>query len=800
VVVALAVHPWAGVILAAVGLVAVMMLLLMRPGMAAAADDRRPQIAASLPDEWRPQKWNIESVAARLAEAVEAVQRSAAADHAALFARTRADGIDDQPARSALEQRRQLFTDAVGVEIGDGYALADFVARLDLLAKTEAESAARHQMLSTAQEHLDRLRGEREEAIGALGAPVETGAAAQQWAAALRQLIDAENAHAANERARDQATAAAEDTQRQLTDFFTRFNWPAEGDPQTARDGFDRWFELTSQLNDAEAAASRSRDDVQRLQEAIDTTRQQVRELLDRYRFPTEADPMDAVTSFLDWFTHTATLDTARDTTRQARRRLLQRLRNSGIPADQPLRQRVQIPAARQAAADDWRRLDRQKQTRLEQASAFRDTPGCHEVFQRRDLPTNPTATQLAAARERLQPLAASAEQLQRDIAGTETRLAEELKANDLHAAHTALATAVSDIDRWLAHTLLNKAKGAVIQWSTEAHRREARPGLIERANEWLGRFSNGRYGRLDVNGSVHVIDQLEASTQKRVDQLSTGTRAHLALAVRLAVIEESETSVRFPLLLDEVLAASDPDASDAIAKAIKQIAAERQVVVFTNQPDDVNLLREVFGPDLREKMLAATGPVAQAPPAAALQRANDVDDDPEGKLPIHTPLELWPPRLIAPLIPQLGASASNVRRAMEQLEPDARSRAALLIDTLEALRHEAAAAHRIIHWSDIEQQDWTEGAYREQIYQALVDSRGHSKTLLEKFCAIAGMRRDKKSACEKWLSDNGYLVDPLPLETLVKLAWARLPEDYPNRGLVAQGLAAVFAAFVSST
>jgi len=57
-----------------------------------------------------------------------------------------------------------------------------------------------------------------------------------------------------------------------------------------------------------------------------------------------------------------------------------------------------------------------------------------------------------------------------------------------------------------------------------------------------------------------------------------------------------------FPLLLDEVMATSDPDASTAIASALKVIGEKRQVIVFTNQPDDLNVMRRAFGESLPVK------------------------------------------------------------------------------------------------------------------------------------------------------------------------------------------------------
>ena len=71
--------------------------------------------------------------------------------------------------------------------------------------------------------------------------------------------------------------------------------------------------------------------------------------------------------------------------------------------------------------------------------------------------------------------------------------------------------------------------------------------------------------------------------------QLSTGTKVHAVIAVRLAVIRSQEdkaaertgATIRFPLIADEALAVSDPECSQEIAHTLASIAEERQVIVF---------------------------------------------------------------------------------------------------------------------------------------------------------------------------------------------------------------------------
>jgi hypothetical protein len=73
------------------------------------------------------------------------------------------------------------------------------------------------------------------------------------------------------------------------------------------------------------------------------------------------------------------------------------------------------------------------------------------------------------------------------------------------------------------------------------------------------------------------------------LEQLSTGTRIQLLLAVRLAFIETQEQSLKLPILADELLANSDESRAEAIIKALVQMSQEgRQVFYFTAQADEV--------------------------------------------------------------------------------------------------------------------------------------------------------------------------------------------------------------------
>mgnify|MGYP006291912727 FL=1 len=80
-----------------------------------------------------------------------------------------------------------------------------------------------------------------------------------------------------------------------------------------------------------------------------------------------------------------------------------------------------------------------------------------------------------------------------------------------------------------------------------------------------------------------------------QVDELSTGTRIQMLMAVRLAYIETQESRYKLPILADELLANSDDQRARAIIEALVEISREgRQIFYFTAQHDEVSKWKQV--------------------------------------------------------------------------------------------------------------------------------------------------------------------------------------------------------------
>lgn len=116
------------------------------------------------------------------------------------------------------------------------------------------------------------------------------------------------------------------------------------------------------------------------------------------------------------------------------------------------------------------------------------------------------------------------------------------------------------------------------------------RPPVMKRARELLATITRGRY-RLDLEqrtGDFRAHDSVK-ERGFNLDELSSGTRLQLLLAVRMAFIEKQETGPQLPLLMDETLANTDDHKAGIVIDTALQLARNgRQVFYFSAQGDEI--------------------------------------------------------------------------------------------------------------------------------------------------------------------------------------------------------------------
>ncbi len=122
--------------------------------------------------------------------------------------------------------------------------------------------------------------------------------------------------------------------------------------------------------------------------------------------------------------------------------------------------------------------------------------------------------------------------------------------------------------------------------------REEHQPELVRRAGEHLATITGGRYSRvLLADGAGDLSFRVRSEDAPRPvpveAPLSTGTREQVYLALRLAAVDQLDRGgERLPLFLDETLVNWDPERRHRGLELLAQVARDRQVFVFTAQPD----------------------------------------------------------------------------------------------------------------------------------------------------------------------------------------------------------------------
>ncbi len=180
---------------------------------------------------------------------------------------------------------------------------------------------------------------------------------------------------------------------------------------------------------------------------------------------------------------------------------------------------------------------------------------------------------------------AARKELAQLDGSGAVAILTEELsRKRSLLAA---------EVDRYLplvyARHLLNAA--------VSRFEKENQPEMIATVSRLLGQMTGGKYIEFDRSGGgkQNVLIRRADGVERTPDQLSTGTREQLYLAIRLAyVLHYCEQNQPLPIIIDHVMANFDEERIRQTLTALVDVSKSAQVLIFTCHPRTVDLARDI--------------------------------------------------------------------------------------------------------------------------------------------------------------------------------------------------------------
>ncbi|WP_246997943.1 AAA family ATPase [Halosolutus gelatinilyticus] len=164
----------------------------------------------------------------------------------------------------------------------------------------------------------------------------------------------------------------------------------------------------------------------------------------------------------------------------------------------------------------------------------------------------------------------------------------EDAKASmDIEAAVQEQDEALRALEEALEADVADAVTDTLLEFLEEETISSNQEPVFQRADDLLRRITDGQFElRLD-DGTFRAYDTGE---QRRVDlnDLSSGTRVQVLLAVRVAFVEHREQETAPPLLLDETLAPFDDRRAETVLDSVIDLArAGRQVFYFTARHDE---------------------------------------------------------------------------------------------------------------------------------------------------------------------------------------------------------------------
>ena len=121
-------------------------------------------------------------------------------------------------------------------------------------------------------------------------------------------------------------------------------------------------------------------------------------------------------------------------------------------------------------------------------------------------------------------------------------------------------------------------------------------PALLRRTGELFGRLTEGRYTAVRHRVGSNELAAVDSSERAlSPEQLSTGARQQLYVALRLAYIDHyARQSEPLPIILDDVLVNFDDPRALAALETLNEFSEAHQVLFLTCHEHLVEMARQV--------------------------------------------------------------------------------------------------------------------------------------------------------------------------------------------------------------
>jgi exonuclease SbcC len=154
-------------------------------------------------------------------------------------------------------------------------------------------------------------------------------------------------------------------------------------------------------------------------------------------------------------------------------------------------------------------------------------------------------------------------------------------------AAADAMARAAATVRNTLPLQIRTRLAHALLQEAVRRFKERSQAPMLNSASSYFAQITGGEFDGLindDSNDTPVIAAKRPGGGIISVEAMSEGTRDQLYLALRLAALKlQRERGVDLPVILDDVLMASDDVRAGCIFKALADFSISGQVIVFTH-------------------------------------------------------------------------------------------------------------------------------------------------------------------------------------------------------------------------
>jgi uncharacterized protein YhaN len=158
---------------------------------------------------------------------------------------------------------------------------------------------------------------------------------------------------------------------------------------------------------------------------------------------------------------------------------------------------------------------------------------------------------------------------------------------------------AIASVTRISAEALLYHAGSCLLRHGIERLRNVGNNGLVQRIGAAFARITGGAFSGVaadeDESGAPFLLAiEADGKTEKRIGELSDGTRDQLFLALRLVMVEDyARKAPALPFIADDLLQTSDDYGRTANALvALSDLSRHAQVIVLSHHRQMVEIAR----------------------------------------------------------------------------------------------------------------------------------------------------------------------------------------------------------------